>query len=504
MLSLDHGQAVQALLPLPGGGLVLSAGGEEIKVWDLLAGGKLVASFSNHRGNITSLILDDTGSRLLSGSLDRTVKVYDLSTYEVTHSLKYSAPVLSLAIAPDNKCLVAGLTDGTVSARTRKPKAEEVEVLTEEMSLIKTGSVRIAPTAEEKRRKILTGTRRFFNRGHNYIPQAEDFSAQVEKKQALRPYDHYLKKFQYGKALDAAMQNGKLVVVASVLDELTQRAGLKIALSNRDERSLEPVLRFLVKYIAHPRYSQLLIDVANIVLDMYSSVLGQSIAVDELIVRLKQQIDEETQLQKHLLHLMGSLNLILAANTPLASASSLSVASSATAAAAGPVDLPSIAPLNPTVASAEDMDGSESSQEEEEEEEAVAEPGSGGVDSDSDSEDAEMAPVESARPLRYEGKRSAAGKAPEVPAEEDEEDEEEEEDMPARPAKEKRSQMDASSSQDGMPEPRLAGAKAGGKKAVVTASVNGVGKAAGKGTGRMNGANGVAQSAQKSGTKRKR
>ena len=36
-------------------------------MWDLLAGGRLVATISNHRGNITCLALDDTGSRYGEG-----------------------------------------------------------------------------------------------------------------------------------------------------------------------------------------------------------------------------------------------------------------------------------------------------------------------------------------------------------------------------------------------------------------------------------------------------
>lgn len=74
------------------------------------------------------------------------------------------------------------------------------------------------------------------------------------------------------------------VVVVSLLEELIQRDCLVSALGgrcvpccavcacmhalmwsvyNRDEVALEPLLAFLVKYVPHPKYAPILIDVAN-------------------------------------------------------------------------------------------------------------------------------------------------------------------------------------------------------------------------------------------------
>ena len=55
--------------------MALTAGGNEIKVWDVLGGGKLLHTFSNHQKNVTGLAFDGTGSRLLSCGLDGHVKV---------------------------------------------------------------------------------------------------------------------------------------------------------------------------------------------------------------------------------------------------------------------------------------------------------------------------------------------------------------------------------------------------------------------------------------------
>ena len=76
--------------------------GNQLKLWDLLSGGKLLCSVSNHQKAITCLSLDSEGSRLISGSsnvtshlwptkggLDHHVKIYSTKDYSVTHSMTY-------------------------------------------------------------------------------------------------------------------------------------------------------------------------------------------------------------------------------------------------------------------------------------------------------------------------------------------------------------------------------------------------------------------------------
>ncbi|CAN0373747.1 unnamed protein product, partial [Hapterophycus canaliculatus] len=67
-------------------GLCVSAGGNEVKVWDLLGGGgqgRLLHTLANHQKTVTCLALDGTGSRLLTGGLDRHVKIYNLENFKV-------------------------------------------------------------------------------------------------------------------------------------------------------------------------------------------------------------------------------------------------------------------------------------------------------------------------------------------------------------------------------------------------------------------------------------
>jgi U3 small nucleolar RNA-associated protein 15 len=58
--------------------LTTHAGGDTVKVWDVLGSGQLLHSFSNHAKTITCLTVSPDATRLLSASLDGHVKVHDL------------------------------------------------------------------------------------------------------------------------------------------------------------------------------------------------------------------------------------------------------------------------------------------------------------------------------------------------------------------------------------------------------------------------------------------
>lgn len=75
------------------------SGGTEIRVWDVLAGGRLLVKLAQHHKTITCLKIASNGRRILSGSLDRHVKIYDSGTYKMVHSLDYPNSILSLGVS---------------------------------------------------------------------------------------------------------------------------------------------------------------------------------------------------------------------------------------------------------------------------------------------------------------------------------------------------------------------------------------------------------------------
>jgi len=99
VFSMNHGAPVESLLMFPGGGVVVSAGSNELKVWDILGGGRLMRTLSNHQKTITNMSFDASYSRILTASLDHHLKIYNIQDYKVVHSVKYPAPLLCVGIS---------------------------------------------------------------------------------------------------------------------------------------------------------------------------------------------------------------------------------------------------------------------------------------------------------------------------------------------------------------------------------------------------------------------
>jgi WD40 repeat protein len=78
-----HGEVYTlAFSPDEDGRWVASAGEDSaVKIWDSHTG-KLVRSFRGHKGLVSSLAFSPDGRRLVSGSRDHTVKIWDVSKLE--------------------------------------------------------------------------------------------------------------------------------------------------------------------------------------------------------------------------------------------------------------------------------------------------------------------------------------------------------------------------------------------------------------------------------------
>ncbi|GAA5905871.1 hypothetical protein JCM8208_003363 [Rhodotorula glutinis] len=342
-----HGKPVDAVLVGEQGTMAVSAGGPIMRVWDLLGastsrsgaldggfdveGGAVAAqqdgveedtgtqyclkALSNHQKAITSLCWAESEQgekRVLSGGLDGLVKVYDpQENWRVRHTMRYGGQVMSLAVSPNNSHLVAGLSDGSLSIRTRAGVGRKAGVPVE----------KVTPSFDA----MLAGM------GHGGVvysgKQAGEglkatFEGEVkvskERRRKLTEWDRMLKSFRYGDALDSVMRGDVTPATAfALLDELIRRDGLPIALANRTDLTLEPVLSFLVKHIVHPRYSTLAADIASVLVDIYTPTLGLSPLIDTLFSRLRRKLDEELDFQGELTQVRGALDMVFSSSVPV-------------------------------------------------------------------------------------------------------------------------------------------------------------------------------------------
>lgn len=98
-MTMRHGGApIEDILAFPTGGVGVSVGGPILRVWDLNMG-KCVRALSNHQKTVTCAAFDGSKGRVMTGGLDMMVKVYDVEDWKVVHTMRYPAPLLSLAVS---------------------------------------------------------------------------------------------------------------------------------------------------------------------------------------------------------------------------------------------------------------------------------------------------------------------------------------------------------------------------------------------------------------------
>ncbi|ORZ40434.1 WD40-repeat-containing domain protein [Catenaria anguillulae PL171] len=298
VMTMSHDSPCESVLFFPGSTAVVSSGGPYFKVFDLVAGGRSLHHVSNHQKTITAMTFDHSGSRLLTGSLDHSVKIYNVANFKVVHTLKYQSPILSLAVSPNDTHMAVGMVDGTLSLRSRdEDKEGEFEV----------GSERGVAASYR------TGSYRYFMRGQGYQPSATDFQVMKAKKPKLNAYDVYLKKFEYANALDVVFEtNQPPIVIVSLIEELLDRNGLDRALQGRTEESLGPLLQFLMRNITHPYFSPTLATVTHTLLDIYTPVLARSEVLQSQLKKITEKLAEERRVVTDLTRLVGALDMVMA------------------------------------------------------------------------------------------------------------------------------------------------------------------------------------------------
>lgn len=110
VIALNQGD-VRALAVAPNGQSFVTAGIDDIRVWQTTTGARL-ASWKGHAAPVEALAYAADGLLLASGSRDSTIKLWDTRTWKLVRTLNGSrAPVLTLAFAPDSKTLASGCAD---------------------------------------------------------------------------------------------------------------------------------------------------------------------------------------------------------------------------------------------------------------------------------------------------------------------------------------------------------------------------------------------------------
>jgi WD40 repeat protein len=99
-----------------------SAGGVA-RLWDVTSG-KSLGDPLPHEGAVRNAAFSSSGQTVLTGSQDNKARLWDVSTGKVIGQLVHSSPVVAVAISPDDRTILTGGLDGTAQLwdkATRKP-----------------------------------------------------------------------------------------------------------------------------------------------------------------------------------------------------------------------------------------------------------------------------------------------------------------------------------------------------------------------------------------------
>ncbi|KAK3365710.1 WD40-repeat-containing domain protein [Lasiosphaeria ovina] len=311
VLTFKHADPIEDVLPLPSGTTLLAAAGSAISVLDLVAA-KPLRLITNHQKTVTSLSLASNGRRVVSGSLDGHVKVFETSGWNVVSGSKYPSPVLSIAViaagaTQEDRHLAVGMQSGVLSLRTRLSgsAAEKARERAAEEAARDIGSRALdkldSQKAKRKRKAVSSKAMALLGESVDVIipTEATNSAGGRARRVKLRPWQEKFRRGRYAAALDDVVDKSgpdyQPVMALTLFVALRHRSALREALEGRDEVTVLPLLRWVGKYISDPRYVSVCVDVTFHLLDIYSEYVGGSSELADQFQMLWGKVSKEVE-----------------------------------------------------------------------------------------------------------------------------------------------------------------------------------------------------------------
>ncbi|OMJ91673.1 hypothetical protein SteCoe_5700 [Stentor coeruleus] len=300
----DHQAPISGLIVC--GDKIITAGHVSYKLWDC-KNWQCLGTLTPHSKNITSLSLNSHKDRLITGSLDCTVKIHNLNTFIVDFMIKYPEPVLTVKMSPTDSHLIVGMADGKLSVRQNKskPVCPRKMDATDELYLKRWEEYHKSMPEETIKNY------RYFNRGIYSKAENDELAIDNENRRKIKDYDLLLRKFHYGEVLDLAFDSESPDLSISIIQELVLRNGLKDALVGRDAVIVIKIIEWLGKKIHNPKYTSTILPMITMVIDMYSALAGVSSGLMNALLKLIREVEIEHEQQTQSLEVIGIIDFLL-------------------------------------------------------------------------------------------------------------------------------------------------------------------------------------------------
>ena len=323
VLTFKHADPIEEVLPLPSATTLLAASGSSISVLDLIAA-KPLHLITNHQKTVTCLSLASGGRRVVSGSLDGHIKVFETAGWNVVSSSKYPSPILSLSVitagaTQEDRHLAVGMQSGVLSLRTRLtgPSAEKARNRAAEQAARDIGpeALERLDLQKAKRKRRTMANKLMDTMGENVDAIIPAPRPAGKKQHKLKPWQRDYREGRYGAALDHVLDMSnpeyQAVTALTLLVALRHRSALREALEGRDEVTVLPVLRWVGKYLSDARYLSVCVDIIFHLLDLYSEYVGASEELAAQFQSLSGRVSREVEKSQMAISTGGMLESLL-------------------------------------------------------------------------------------------------------------------------------------------------------------------------------------------------
>ena len=296
-----------------------STGDNNIELFDIRKNEKI--NFVNPiKNSIMKITKAKNNTRLFCLSPGETfITVLDISDLSLRplFNINLKEKIYSFDIEENLEYFVVGFDGGKNSIRVKpvgtlskieeekleKQKKEQAEEDEDEQ-------IKLLDPSKYSEKPVIKNYRYFFRGQYNKTMDEDELFIDKQPKIKLNESDKYIKKFQYQKALNSAVEKDDEIIF-SIIDELVDRNTLKLALFNEDQNSLINILKLIKKKIHNPNKMNQIIYLMEIINKFYGVFKGKNGEINKLFNEIENEINEEIKFEKDMIKLDSDIESII-------------------------------------------------------------------------------------------------------------------------------------------------------------------------------------------------
>ena len=130
-------------------------------------------------------------------------------------------------------------------------------------------------------------------------------------KKKLPLWERYLRQFRWADALDSVLCNDpETQNRITILEEIRKRGKIRVSLAGRDEASLEPLFKYLIRYTRDNRTLPVAADFLACAIEMYGPLIEKSGVLESRVNELRTVVLTEINVAQNAQRIEGMLELL--------------------------------------------------------------------------------------------------------------------------------------------------------------------------------------------------